>query len=127
MIFKDLFKPKIKHKLMHKDLLNKIDKLLYEENLNEKVFNISNKLYLINVHYEDVNSYLNNFFTKNNKVSIICVSIDKFFKNFYGYMDLYDFLRRVKNILLENKEINKEILDDLEEILDSLLFILNLS
>lgn len=120
----DFLKIKKKKKLLHNDLINRIENILYyKENINEIIFNNINKYILLNLNSKDILE-LNNSINNTNSINNISVSIEKFFKTYNGYVDLYVFLNRAKSLLEENKKLNEYFLNDLNEILNVFEFIL---
>lgn len=121
------FKKKTPIKLLYKEYINRIEELLYNKKLESIIYSNINKIYIMNLHNESFEDFLDSFFNTNTKIQIYSVSIDKFFKTLYGYVNLYDFLNRIKNILIENKKLKEESLKDLEEILDSFEYLISIS
>jgi hypothetical protein len=121
---RDLLTPpkRIIEEIKNKDLVDKIYEILSIENLDELLTNPTFKLYILNVYHSTFDELLNNVLATRVNKQIIAVNVYSYFKdNRIKYK-----LERLKNIL-ENNDIDILIKNELNEILNSLLYLKELA
>ena len=121
---RDLLTPpkRIIEEIKNKDLVDKIYEILSVENLDELLTNPTFKLYILNVYHSTFDELLNNVLATRVNKQLIAVNVYSYFKdNRIKYK-----LERLKNIL-ENNDIDILIKNELNEILNSLLYLKELA
>lgn len=117
---RDLLTPpkRIIEEIKNKEIVDKIYELMSVENLDELLVNPTFKLYILNVYHTTFDELLNNVLAIKLNKQLIAVNVHTYFKeNRIRYK-----LERLKT-LLETNDIDILIKNELNEILNSLLYL----
>lgn len=103
-------------------LIEKVQTLAYNDSLQEIINIPENKILILNVYYVSFNDLLFNIINKVDERQIASVNVFSYFKT---TEDINYCLKRIIPILEQN-DVNIKIKHDLEELINSIEFLMNI-